>query len=479
MKSLTRFQRDIILQYRFADGLSFPAISNKMKGVTTDAVRQFCYRTRQRAGSDRMVDLLANSAPLRRSGRPRRVEPGSEASIRIRESVRGRGKYQSQEEAANAAFKRVRKGRTTTTRKPLGELDSKQVYNITQGSIHSKADTIDSRPISRLRALEKVPFHKLNLPQRKEYCEWILSLDPAKTILIGCDETPLDFGGSGHTHISAPRGSMVFADQASDPRFKKMQWDAASNDVRVTRPCVIWNREEEEDTEILRQKLAKEVALLKQKVHEKRTNAKRPGTWEFKHLRDINTQITTHNATIPKGQRFGKQHRMTAERLFKFDKLERNHQKGGLDFVWYAFKIYEEQLFPYYVQLQQLNPGKDVYILEDNVGVHLKARRLMADQIAHFGIKFQPIPVNSPDLYPIEKLHKDQKIEIDTYRQGITSAAASVQADAEREMRRIWQQSPTFAAIVKQKFAITYWQGLARRCSEADPKWSNRYKDSI
>lgn len=39
MKSLTRFQRDVILQYRFVDRISFPEISSKMKGVTADAAR--------------------------------------------------------------------------------------------------------------------------------------------------------------------------------------------------------------------------------------------------------------------------------------------------------------------------------------------------------------------------------------------------------------------------------------------------------
>lgn len=170
---------------------------------------------------------------------------------------------------------------------------------------------------------------------------------------------------------------------------------------------------------------------------------------------------------------------MTAARLFKYDKLSRDHKKGGIDFVWYAFKIYEEQLFLYYNQLKQLNPLRKIYILEDNVGLHLKARRLMADQINHFGIEFKPVPVRSPDLYPIEKLHKDQKSSLETYRQRVTSAAAVVQAEAEREMIRVWQRCPSFAAKAREKMAINFWQGLARRCSEAEPKWSNRYKDSF
>lgn len=110
---------------------------------------------------------------------------------------------------------------------------------------------IDSRPITRKRALEKLALAKLNLDNRKRYIELILSLDPANTILISCDETPLEFGGAGHTHVSVPRGDVVYADEASDSHFSKMQWDAASNDTRVVRPYLIWDREEQGESKAL------------------------------------------------------------------------------------------------------------------------------------------------------------------------------------------------------------------------------------
>jgi transposase len=88
--------------------------------------------------------------------------------------------------------------------------------------------------------------------------------------------------------------------------------------------------------------------------------------------------------------------------------------------------LYEGVLFDYYRQFRGLNPGKDVYIVEDNVGVHHKARRLLDDKIHEFGIKFLNTPVNSPDLQPIESLHKDQKKELLKTRLNTTSAAGAV-----------------------------------------------------
>lgn len=172
---------------------------------------------------------------------------------------------------------------------------------------------------------------------------------------------------------------------------------------------------------------------------------------------------------MPRGQRQGRKNAFTVERAFKYEKLEREAKKGGLDFVWYAFNVYEGVLFKYYMDLQRLNPGKDVYIVEDNVGVHHKARRLLADQIHEHNIRFLDTAANSPDLQPIESLHKDQKKELDKLRINTASAAAAVQAAVEKEMKAVWQESTTFNTKVEERMAISYFKGLARRSSQADP----------
>jgi transposase len=165
--------------------------------------------------------------------------------------------------------------------------------------------------------------------------------------------------------------------------------------------------------------------------------------------------------------------------LFKYEKLVRDYKKEGLDFVWYAFRVYESCLFLYYIELRRINQGKDVYIIEDNISVHHKARWLLADQIHELNIQFLNIPANSPDLQPIKHLHKDQKKELSSARFNTTSATAAVQKEREREMITIWQQSETFENTVKECMAIDYWKGLATRAMHADPPYSNRYKDSL
>lgn len=133
-----------------------------------------------------------------------------------------RKKPRTRHTAANKVYSRVR-GRTTTNRQPIGLLDSKQIHNILQSEAHGRHQIgLDLKPITRKRALEKPHLSKLDLDDRKRFVELILALDSDKTILIGCDETPISCRGIGHTHVSALKGFTVYTDKAVDSRFSKM-----------------------------------------------------------------------------------------------------------------------------------------------------------------------------------------------------------------------------------------------------------------
>lgn len=152
MSEIPVFKRSMILQYRLVDKFTYPEIATRIDGVSADSARKFCDRTQQRAKSTDITKLLAEVNPLPRSGRPRRVEPGSDASTRIRAHVRGVGRFQKQTEAVNNNLHVIRDNRITTQRRVLGELKAQQVHNICQGPHHSAADPIDSRPITRNEA---------------------------------------------------------------------------------------------------------------------------------------------------------------------------------------------------------------------------------------------------------------------------------------------------------------------------------------
>jgi hypothetical protein len=89
MPEISLQKRTRILHLRFVQNLGWEEIASQIEGVTRQAAYNFCFRTQKRANSNRIEDLLKYIKSAPRSGRPRRVEPGSITAIRIREQVRG------------------------------------------------------------------------------------------------------------------------------------------------------------------------------------------------------------------------------------------------------------------------------------------------------------------------------------------------------------------------------------------------------
>ena len=153
-----------------------------------------------------------------------------------------------------------------------------------------------------------------------------------------------------------------------------MQWAAACADTRVTRPHAVWKSENEEDINELKAKLDVEVQLLCNLVDEQRSKASTPGTAEYEFLEAEQAKVDAYNAEQKRKKLRSRKHKLTSARLFPYDKLVRDNKKGGLDFAWYAFEVYVKRLFPYYRELRALNPKRTIYITEDNVPLHYKAR---------------------------------------------------------------------------------------------------------
>ena len=69
--------------------------------------------------------------------------------------------------------------------------------------------------------------------------------------------------------------------------------------------------------------------------------------------------------------------------------------------------MYKKRFFLYYSKIKNLNASKKVYIIEDNVSVYYKARRLLVPLISYLNIQFLNYLVNSLDFYSIKYLYKN------------------------------------------------------------------------
>ncbi|KAF2024871.1 hypothetical protein EK21DRAFT_93699 [Setomelanomma holmii] len=109
----------------------------------------------------------------------------------------------------------------------------------------------------------------------------------------------------------------------------------------------------------------------------KRLTALIQGTHEYAHLARVNAEIDAHNKQLPRRQRKGRHQKMMPERLYCCEKYSRDLFIGGLDFVWYAFEVYDKLLFLYYRHLREKYPGYKILISEDSATPHIKARKLL------------------------------------------------------------------------------------------------------
>jgi hypothetical protein len=104
-----------------------------------------------------------------------------------------------------------------------------------------------------------------------------------------------------------------------------------------------------------------------------------------------------------------------------------------------AFEIYRKRLFPYARDLAMYNPHRQVVILEDNDGSHLKARRLLAPEILElkeqYGITFGSHPPNSPQLALIETLHGYEHRALQDFRFSVDNQREDTRDEADRRMK--------------------------------------------
>jgi transposase len=467
-----------IVSDRFIQGCTYNDIAANIPDVKANAARMYCTRLQKRYPEDTTEQLIHHAGETVARGKKARVEAGSQASLYIRDSVRVRFDGQDPTEAANRALREIHNTRSIIIRNPEKPLARQQVHNILHSPEHYTYDNAYDCPITRKKPVQKPPLDKLDLDHRERYIEWFLTLDDDNTIIISCDETTLEMGPKKLGKRSAAQGVAVYTDE-SQPVFTMMQWDAASTETRVKRPVVMWMKETEDEIEALLAQLLDAKKKLKSVVNEQRANALKEGTAENKLMNDLNDGVNEENARRKQVKQRGKLWQWTPERLFPYQKIERDNKKGGIDFVWYAFVAYTKYLFPYYEEIRALNPGKRVMIMEDNVGVHRKARVLLAPLIEEKNIEFIETPVWSPDLNTIEHLHKDQKRLSEDFRFSIRSGARQVKDLCKYEMGNVWQVNEEFDDLCAWRLSIPYLKELMRRSKCCTPAYSNRYKDSI
>jgi hypothetical protein len=458
--------RAVIIAYRFDLAMQYSEIAKRLS-IHHEAVKSLCQRVQKRCSdaeqpqnASKVTVLLEYIEDAPRLGRPRVAEPGSDLSVAVR---RGAVEYPKHEREL-AARQGIRK------RQALGELSPnvqvparQQIFNICEDNEHRDFDPDDKRKLVRYRALEKILLDEEHKLERLEYCDVVDTYVAEDVLIVYTDEKKYYFGGSSHPNrITAGQGERVY-DSTTSSRFMLEQWAAGcAGDTTVPRPHCCWDPAVQNNEE-LAGRLAAVNKQAREEVDARRLNCKVEGSPEWTELRKRNEEIRAENTrlsfdNLPKNHRL-----LTPARLYPYEDFKVTGLKGKLNFVWYAYEVYEKLLFPYVDALRKNNTHKDVVVVEDNAPSHLKARKLLAADIRQKGIHFTPHPGRSPDFNLIETIQKYHQKELEDYSANISSSAAAVKAEADAKMKETWQ-SPEMDICWQNRGSNEAIKLIADRC---------------
>ena len=93
-----------------------------------------------------------------------------------------------------------------------------------------------------------------------------------------------------------------------------------------------------------------------------------------------------------------------AKRLFLDPGAIKISKGHGINTFLYKDLIALPLLYPFVEQVMQRNPGRPVWLIEDNAPAHTKAAKMLEEERNTRGIQKVNWPANSPDLHFIESL---------------------------------------------------------------------------
>ena len=326
-------------------------------------------------------------------------------------------------------------------------------------------------PIVRGIRPKKPPLNAQQKELRFNHCIWlqdIIKRTNGNVIFICSDESPKQFGpgqsGGGKARVSRPMGVNANEYAMHDPpvQFSFSFWGAMCSDPSIPRPCIVWEPESQEQKNELQRKVIIDNEIAKERAEEKQRRAFIHGIAEYNHIKKVNDKINGDNERLKQqGIRKGRRHLRRPEQEFKYEVFTRGKGKG-MDAAWYANHILKPLLYPYYKAVKEANPGKEVYLIEDNVSLHGSARRKLSHLAEELGILFVDHPPNSPDLHPIERCFGRLNHKVNIY--DCHSASKEAKRQAKEWLLEMWREDKDLGDYILSRALNDSFLAVANAC---------------
>ena len=143
----------------------------------------------------------------------------------------------------------------------------------------------------------------------------------------------------------------------------------------------------------------------------------------------------------------------------------------GINYERYINEILLPYLYDFYEKVQKRNPGKKVWLIEDNAGPHKKASRLMEEVRKRRGILTVDWPANSPFLHPIEDIWGPLKVQLQPTWKNIRGSSKSEKEKAYKAIQKAWY-SEDILWVAEE--AVEKWPVKLQKC--IDQREGNSFK---
>ncbi|KAF2463930.1 uncharacterized protein BDR25DRAFT_362211 [Lindgomyces ingoldianus] len=317
--------------------------------------------------------------------------------------------------------------------------------------------------IVRGSQLQKPALNEEALSKRRNYCNWLIREDSL--------HSPHFFLYAMMRRLNllealGPVTNHVFL-ALEPPKFTFMICAATSTDTncKMDRPCIIWEADTPEQSQDLRMRVTTANQRSKERIKNKQLQATIPDTAEERALREINSNIQRENvAAVARNRETGKKgpslrkgtrHQLKPEQFFKQEEFLYKEVKG-ISGLWYAESILKKHLFPYYNSVREHNPGKRVYLVQDNVHLHSLGMRYCAPEIEAQQILVAPHPTNSPDLHLIELCFGELGRRLNGLK--VQSSGKEAKEMATRYIQEIWQHDEEMRQFMADHLHPTAWR---------------------
>ena len=131
----------------------------------------------------------------------------------------------------------------------------------------------------------------------------------------------------------------------------------------------------------------------------------------------------------------------------------------------YINEIATPYIHKFYLEVKERNPGREVWLIEDNAGPHQKAARLLKPIRESLGILTIDWPPNSPYLHPIEDVWGPLKDRLQPTWKEIRGAAKVMKEKAYKAIEDVWKSD---FLLMKADEAVLNWRSKLQRCYDLD-----------